>query len=491
MPNKISAKVATLLSTRLFFWTVIGLFIAQATWLAFSLAYPIIFDEKFHFGVIQIFSHQWAPIISHQPTAYDYYRDLSHESSYTYHYLMSFPYRIFAQVMGDPVKQIIALRMINIGFVAAGLVVYAKLLREVGISLRYISLGILLFTLLPMVPHVAATINYDNLLFLLAAWYMLICVRAIQVGRSGKLPWLNYISLVGIGSFASLAKYSFLPVFAGTLLYLVVDLIIKIRHGVPLNLRNWFVHEDKMKLAIVSSLALLSVGWFTRIYVMNVINYGVPNPACRVTLSLKRCEASDVVRRNIQAEATKDNRPAAPLPDYTLSWVANMLRGSSFAVANTVDNHNSIKEPLPIFYNLLFFGSILSLVALAVVWKALNKGQEWQFVFISAILVIASVYILNVSDYYKFHAAYANQPRYLFVALPILSVMIVDAWALALRGRNWAKALLFVGVMGLVTQGGGATTLITRSNDNWYWQNPKVIKANHVAKRILQPLIKK
>ncbi len=483
-------KVSTFLDTRIFFWIVLALFAAQAIWIAFSLAYPIIFDEKFHFGVIQIFSHQWAPIISNQPPTYDYYRDLSHEASYTYHYLMSIPYRLLRLATADITKQVIALRLINVGFFLAGLMVYARLFRNIGVRRVYVSLGLLLFTMLPMVPHIAATINYDNLVFLLAGWYLLLCVRAIKHSRSGRLPWTDYIALIGIGSFASLAKYSFLPIFALTLIYLLVDLVIKVRRGTPLNIRKWYLNESKSKLAIITILVLLSIGLFTRIYVKNVIDYGTPVPACQVTLSLERCQASDVVRRNVRAETTKNSRPVASLPEYTSRWVVNMVFGSSFAVANTVDGQNAVREPLPIFYNLVFFGGILSFLVLALEWRALQRGQEWQFLFFVAIMVIGSVYVLNVSDYYKFHAAYANQPRYLFVALPILLVMIVIAWAKLLRRQIWARALLLICVASLLTQGGGAATLILSSSDNWYWQNGMVIRANHAAKKILHPLVK-
>lgn len=483
-------KVVVFLDTPLFFWIVLGLFVAQAVWVAFSLAFPIIFDEKFHFGVIQIFSHQWAPIITNQPSAYDYYRDLSHEASYTYHYLMSFPYRLISLATTDIGKQVVALRLINIGLFVTGLMVYARLLRNIGVRRAYISLGLLLFTMLPMVPHVAATVTYDNLVFLLAGWYLLLCVRVIKNSRTGQLPWIDYISLVGVGSFASLAKYSFLPIFAVTLVYLLIDLIIKVRHGVTLDVRKWFLYENKIKLGIITFFVLLSVGLFTRIYVVNVMNYGTPVPKCVVTLALERCEASDVVRRDMLAQATKNSRPAKPLPEYTSIWVTNMVLGSSFAVANTVDGQGAMRRPLPVFYNLLFFGAILSFLVLALEWKSLRRGPEWQFLFFAAVLVVASVYLLNVSDYYKIHAAYANQPRYLFVALPILLVMAVSAWARLLQRRVMLKALVLIGVLVLLTQGGGAVTLILRSSDNWYWQQGIVIKANHAAKKILQPLVK-
>ena len=53
MVNKVSGKILKIVSSRGFFWFVIGFFIFEAAWIALTAAYPQAFDEQFHFGLIK------------------------------------------------------------------------------------------------------------------------------------------------------------------------------------------------------------------------------------------------------------------------------------------------------------------------------------------------------------------------------------------------------------------------------------------------------
>jgi hypothetical protein len=160
-------RINNFAGSRNFFVIIILLLIVQASWYALTAQYPMAFDEDFHFGIIQLFSHQWGPFFSVSPPNSGAFGALTRDPSYLYHYLMSFPYRLIVLVTSNQVHQIITLRFINITFFATGIVMFRRLFIELGITARIINYSLLMLVLVPVTPFLAAHINYDNLLFLL------------------------------------------------------------------------------------------------------------------------------------------------------------------------------------------------------------------------------------------------------------------------------------------------------------------------------------
>jgi hypothetical protein len=67
MLNRILHTIYRVLSSRRFFLVIIGIFVVEAAWFALTAQYPMAFDENYHFGIIQIYSHQWLPFITKVP----------------------------------------------------------------------------------------------------------------------------------------------------------------------------------------------------------------------------------------------------------------------------------------------------------------------------------------------------------------------------------------------------------------------------------------
>lgn len=479
-------KLIKFLGSREFFYVVVGLFVIQALWMAISFRYPSPYDEWFHFDIIKIYSHQLSPIIVNQDPSYDYLRDLTHESSHFYHYLMSFPYRLISWVTSNTTAQIIALRIINVGLATWGLVMFGRLFREMKIRQVYINIGLLFFTLLPVVSQISSIINYDNLLFLLTAWYLLFCTRILLIPNA---RWQEYAGVVIVGTVASLVKYTFLPVFAVSMLYLVVVLY---RRGLS---RQWHDFVKSLResrrsvVGLIGVFAIVLVGLFVQLYVQNMIRYGTPQPSCLQTMPEERCLKSWIVGRNITAEQTKNQRPLQSPEQYAFLWFLSMQGMTDLTFSNTISGTREEAPPLPLFYAVTFLGTIIGIGVLLYSWRTLPKNNSWYFMATISVALLFAVFLENYSVYRQIHWALTIQSRYFLSIIPIALVMMAAATGHALRQHKSVKLISLLVALLLTTQGAGLVTHILRSNDGWYWQNPMIIKTNHAAKKVLHPLV--
>lgn len=216
------AKVMPILSSRRFFYVVVALLVVQAAWLALSAQYPMAFDESFHMGIIQVYSNQWLPFLSAQPINADSFGALARDPSYLYHYLMSFPYRLIASVIHDWNAQIIMMRLLNVAMFASSLFVFRRVLRLAKASPALTNSILLFFVLIPVVPHLAAHINYDNLVVLLVAVSSLLGLQLLNAFKQQHAPLKTVVALVLICIGASLVKYAFLPIALAIGMYIIV-----------------------------------------------------------------------------------------------------------------------------------------------------------------------------------------------------------------------------------------------------------------------------
>lgn len=83
--------------------------------------------------------------------------------------------------------------------------------------------SIALFTAVPIVPALAATVNYGTLTILLTPAFLLV---ALRVYKSRSIRSSSLLALLVLGCFASLTKYTFLLMFVGVFIVLVVALVV-------------------------------------------------------------------------------------------------------------------------------------------------------------------------------------------------------------------------------------------------------------------------
>lgn len=474
-----------LLSSKKFFWVVISLFVLQALWIATSFRYPMLFDEMYHFGVIKIFGGQLSPFIFDQPTKYDNFGTLTYGSASIYHYLLSFPFRLISLVNSDEAAQIIFLRILNILMAAFGFWLYAKLFTTLGIKQIFINLSLLFFSLIPIVTFIAATISYDNLLFPLTAWFMLIGVKLLLSNKPKFRECLQYLM---VGMVASLVKFTFLPLlFFGVMFIGIVFARSYGKKIFSLLLISFRILPVTTKVILLSSFVVISTLFAYR-YVVPIIIYKTPVPACSKILNEDRCLSSNVYKYESDAISTKNNRPVESIQQYALSWIKTIIMQLDTSAAFTA-NGLEVGKAIPIFATLMAVSIAGATVILIYAWRMLEKNIGWNFLILMSISLIIIVFMFNTSSYYAAHLDINTQTRYLLTIFPVIIVMALVAINNVMRHRRHAKVVTLITVLILCTQGGGVIKPIINANDGWYWGDDRVKSNNLKLKNLIQPLV--
>lgn len=484
--NFIIKAIIKLISGNGFFVFVIFIYFINSLWIALSIRFPMLFDELFHFGVIDIYSKKLSPFLINQPNNYDMYGALFYGNATLYHYFLSYPYRVIASFSNSQELLIIILRILNILMVAVGLFIYSKFLGRLGLKQIFINIGILLFILIPIVPFVSATISYDNLLFPFTALFIYI---GIIILSEKTLDAIRLIQFILIGMLASLIKFTFLPVLVTGALFISIFLINKYKRTIFNIVLGSFNSKTIAVKAISISMLILVTATFSYRFITPIIKYGSPLPSCDVILNEQRCLSNAVYRYEQVSINDKLSRIKEPVHIFFFNWVSlNLMQLDTSAAVK--DNKAQIGSSLPVIGALLYFGSFLGVVLILYQWKSFRPDNRWRFVALIVFTIIASVFIFNYLSYSRANLDLNTQVRYLLTAVPILLVFAVYAANLTFGSRKPLKLFVLIFVLVLATQGGGAVKHLINSNEEWYWQNQLIIKTNNNLKDLLLPLVK-
>lgn len=493
--KSIITKLNAILKSRRFFAVVIAFFILESAWIAFSAIYPQAFDEDFHFGLIQMYSHYWLPFLSSQPPHANAFGAVARDPSYLYHYLMSFPYRLIALFVHGQTAQIIILRLINIGIFASGLVLFRRVLLRVGVSVSLTNISLLLFVLIPVAPQLASQINYDNLVFPLVGWVCLLTFRATDEFKKGQPSVRTLITLLSVCLLASLVKYEFMPIFLAVVIFLLLIVHQSFRgksHLLWSRLwKNWLQQSWRLKAVLVSIL-IISTGMFMQRDGLNLIKYHTISPDCDSVLSIQDCSAYSVwdhdytSHQMVISSATKVN----PNPiDYVGQWIYWLWYRLFFAINGSTSGYTNYPPlPLPsIAFLLIGVGGILAILK----WRRRIFDNNSYIVFLS-IVTILYISVLMADGYLKYHYTDVLElmnGRYLLPILLLAAAIVGKAFSVALRRKPVLKGALAVVAIIFFMQGGGFLTFISRSNSSWDWPNSTVVKVNNAARRVADPVL--
>ena len=494
--NKFTKIIYHAFSNKKLFYVIIGLLVVNAAWFALTVQYPMAFDENYHFGIIKIYSHQLLPFITSMPANSGAFGDLTRYDSYMFHYLMSFPYRLIAVFITQEVAQIIILRFINIGLFVGGLFLYRRLFRRVNISEGLINFSLLMLVMIPVVPFLAATINYDNLIFLSVPLLVILTINCSDaITKHKKIPADSLILFLTVSGLASLVKYAFLPIFLAVILYLII-IFLRTPHKTSLlkTVQKSFVSLRLSVRIILVIGIIISGGLFIERYGVNIVEYHSFEPDCAQVQPLSHCLQWGPWGRNywIADDVANNNPDAYPaLKDFTATWFDGMMNHLYFAINYTYDYLPPLQIPILLASSIGLFGLILCIVFWRSIW-----GVDRRLLLFSLIVAIyiGTVFYANFAMYLRYRTALALNGRYLVMVFPLLFILVGLAYRrfLAVIFKSWAKyitAILAVITILLALQGGGALTHLMRAQDSWYWQNQTVINFNKSLKNIISPFI--
>ncbi len=498
MKSRLYDKIRLLLASDRFFYAVIVLLVVQAAWIALSGRFPMAYDEQNHLGVIKLYADHILPFWSQQPDGPAPFSAVSRDPSYLYHWLMSFPYRLFDVFLRSDDSKVLAFRFISIGLFAAGMVLYRKLLLRTRSSKAIINTVLAIFVLTPTVPFLAGQMNYDNLLFLLVAGILLLTAKIIDDIKAGRFDSRRLAAFAGLGMLAGLVKFPFLAILLPLTIWIFVVYFRRYgtpgwRKGARLS-RQSFTGLSKPLRAAVVLMVLIPGGLFFERYGLNTIRYSTPVPECDQVLDVERCMAFGPWRRNYNIYQSKLNGTLQPaktdIYHFTYDEWLKLLTWQFFYTLNGPVDNFSVGRPLPLPY---FLG--LAIVSVGAVLTVAFRRYIFRRPLMKGLIFVAVFYVFvlwaqNYSDFLRLHLATAIQARYIVIVLPILYLALALAYARALRSVRPVQAVLVIGVVSVfLTQGGGIGVFVMRSNELWWWQSGRVVRANETAQRILRPIV--
>lgn len=491
--NSLSRRLVRTLGSEACFRAIIALFVLQAAWIALSGRYPMAFDEDFHLGIIRLYAHHGLPFWSGQPANADMFGAVARDPSYLYQYLMSFPYRLISWFTNDQNIQVIILRFIDIGLFAWGVALYRRLMFKTGVSRALIHTCLLAFVLVPIVPLLAAQINYDDLLLPVIALTLLLTLRLdASLVKDRRLDAKTLLQLLITCLLGSLVKYAFLPIFVAVAGFVVVRLWQN-RRDTPRLWRGLMASWRMLSRWTGLSLALLfvlSVGLFVERYGINIVRYHTPIPDCSQVLTVQQCSAYGPWIRNYTDKLNKAQMITSPII-FNNDWLYGMWLRTFFAVDGPATNFQT-RGPLliPGISAIVFAvtGGVAILVTLPRLLRKYDKPVFWLLVATS-LTYIATLWLDEYRDLLGTGQPVAINGRYLIpVFLPVFLVMAIAVRELLGRRQN-LKLIVASSVIICFAWGGGALTYILRSNDAWYWPNSTVRTANHAVQRVLKPIV--
>jgi hypothetical protein len=485
-------KINNFVGSRLFFRIIVGVFVLQAVWIALSGRYPMAFDEDFHLGIIRLYAQHIGMFWGAQPEGANAFGAVARDPSYLYHFLMSIPYRFIHLFTNNQTTIVLWLRAINIALFASSLPLYRRLLARTGASKAIVNVCLAVFVLIPIVPLLAAQINYDNLLLPVVASTLLVTISFVEKLRTKqKLDFQLGAYLLMLLMLGSLIKYAFLPIAIAVFGYVAFCLY-------RAHLTKKQLHKSLKTLTprahwLLLVLLVLSFSLFSERYIVNAVRYHNPVPACDKVLDIESCNEYGPWSRDYSLSRSKDpaviNR--SPL-HYASEWFYGMWLRTFFAVDGPTTQFQTRGPFVVPGIGAIIFGSF---AGVAILLKGWSLGRKYNGPALTLFSIVSSCYIIVLwLDEYREYL-HTGQPvaingRYLLPILPLLFVI----GALSLQELFGAKynrlRLVCEGLLiACLIWGGGALTYILRSNDAWYWSGaPQILyDVNHATQHVILP----
>ncbi|MEO8784750.1 MAG: hypothetical protein ABI221_00230 [Candidatus Saccharimonadales bacterium] len=500
--NKFYDRSIGILQSNRFFYAVLIFFVLESAWIALSGIYSMAYDENTHFGIMQLYAqyHRLLPFWSSQPPGSYALGPLTHDTSYMYRFLLSFPLRWVQPLLHTVPSQVLVIRFISIAMFGVGLVIFRRLLLKTKASKAMVHVVLALFVLTPMVPFLAAQINYDNMLFPLTGLTFLLGLKVIDgLRKEHRLNIRMTMWLIIVCIFSSLVMYAFLPIFLAIGIFVAVLLLLQIRsHGLAKIWQRSLQSFTELPIAskmIVPAILLLSLGLFGQSYGYNLVNYHTPVARCGKISSLEDCLQYGPFKRDYESHrdllAGDLDFQYTPNPISFIwhDWVP-IMKYSLFFTLNGEQSHFKLGESLPLPMIMANVIAGLGGTLLIVYQKRIRQQYRLTFLVLTSLTYVGVLWFQEYTAFQHNGYAVAIQGRYLVPVLLVLYLVIGLTFAQALRRWPSAKAgLAWLTIAILLLQGGGSSVFIIRSNNDWYWSNSTVQRVNHDAQKVLKTFV--
>jgi hypothetical protein len=480
----ISRQIYNAISSNRTTWLIIALFVAQCVWLAFTMLYPSPYDESYHYALIDLYTNQYGPFVSEQPDSVAALGDITRNASFLFHYLLSFPARILGYIIQGN-SLIVLLRIINIAFVASGLFIFVRLFRRIGATRGVINITLLAVIMIPIFSLTAATINYDNLLFLLVAVSLLLA-QDLYVKRGNMFSRLALLVLVSMS--ALMVKFTFLPFIAAIFGFLFYHFLSnRTTYLTTFKRHARKVSVTQKTLFALATCLLIFCGVMT--YGVNIVQYQKITPRCEQVQPVSVCSQSYVWSREKRIQSEPKATSYDPVRYTLYYWLDSMSNNAVSTGANTSEGgFDAAASPIILYYAMWFY--LMTGIVLFLCF-AREIARKHKIGLILTVLIVYSfiVWLYLYQSYSSLGSALALQPRYLLPVIPIFLLFATWAWARLLRNHvTIGVACILIAIL-LLLQGGGILTYLVSSKPTWYFQVRIVKQLNYKAQRAAEQII--
>ena len=420
-------KLVEFIGSKWLFAATTLLFIAQSSWLAATSRFPMAFDEAYHFGLVQFFSHRLNPIVTHQPSSSYKFGAIVQDPSFLYHYLLGFPYRLIVLFTKSLELQVIDLRLINVLLAVGTLLTLRKILQLMNISAALTNLLLLTFALTPMVVVLSAQINYDNLLILGTSLSVYAALLFIKRLGNKVFDTKVLLTLFCLCMFTSLVMYSFLPILAA-ITAVVIWKIAQYRRPKTVNLmaqaRKGFtrIHRAPKLLLLVAS--ILGGLLFVRVYVVNVVEYHNPAPQCNQILTIQDCKQYYAWDSNYNLRQYHETHPK-PNTMNILKYTSYWILLCTLDLFGAIMPLQGLSYVSPNFIPLIgIIGAVALICTIANFKKMLQKNQSLRVVTFISFFYLLILWARNYHDYLQLGQPTAIDGRYFVPIVMYLYILL-------------------------------------------------------------------
>jgi hypothetical protein len=396
------------------------LFAAEVVWLIIFSRFPMIFDEAYHFELIQFFSHRLNPIVLHESASLYNAGAIAHSPSVLYYYVLSFPFRIFAHITSTLSAQVIFLRVLNLLCALGTLFLLRKILLLMRVPRALTQATVVLFAFTPLYTVLAAEINYDNGMLLALCVAVYAALKFDLALRAKQLPFGLLTVVVLSCLLGTLVKYTFLPIGVTLLMLVAWRMHSTWKHTpggwLPALRKSFFAVSLRVRVWCVAAM-VLTVGLFAFFYGYNLVVFHNPVPQCNQVLSVEDCANYAPWARNYALEQAQIKNPkphTLGAVSYTRLWLKTQIYQLYASVAPA-----AMRLVIPDgFYAALAVFALLGAACCAAAGRAVFK--RWPAFGLLAgmsVVYVASLWARNFHDYLRFNQPVGVQGRYL---LPVL-----------------------------------------------------------------------